>query len=602
MRRAEAAFLLPALLALLAATAEAGGGISVPKVGSLVVVDAHLDLISEWNGSAVLAWRSALSPVEYDRLYILHNDTHYLFAAKLYDPDSVADDKLILYVNASDRLYKYVLEEDSSVVQAYNYSGGSWVPFTSAALFLSSRSHVLEPWMCAELAVPKAEWGNASSALMYIEHRSQHPLETVSRHPCDAGPEEQALWAGLTFAEPGPYDVHLELRDRDGETIEYVADRAWVDLKFPNGTLYTRLSLDNGTYVDAELPPGEYLVEVYVYLVRIYSEPLNVTGDYSETIRLVNLKREAADGGWLVAVLEEPSEILSIFIDAPRRYGMVIANSTEGADFYVFADAPWELVAVLGAVNFTYDPLTNVLHAVIHGGVSGLTLVMAPEGCPAFREATGAVKGYVCAEGRLEAWLEEGSYSVWGPSPPVAVVLDGAALRRGVDYEVDALNVTSLSSAAGALTIYYESPVAADVEPSHPDYVVLVATPYNFSGRIRVVLTRAGSSPAWGAERNALLHSPLTRQVVTLGGSEPGEYMVEVEVYDDDSGALVATASASFEIPAPAAAPARREVLLMERTDLALLALILALLAVSLAAVAIASRKRRRRRIVLEIG
>ena len=122
--------------------------VTVPKVGNLVVVDAIINLISEWNGSAVLAWRSALSLVEFDRVYILHNSTHYLFAAELYDRDSKADDELVLYVNASGLLLKYVLEEDSTAVRAYNYTGGSWHLFTSAASLSANRSHHHDPWIC----------------------------------------------------------------------------------------------------------------------------------------------------------------------------------------------------------------------------------------------------------------------------------------------------------------------------------------------------------------------------------------------------------------------------------------------------------------------
>jgi len=80
----------------------------VPKTSSTIVVDASLDFTNEWNGSAVLVWYNPLSEVELDRVYILHNDSHYFFGAVLYDPDHKGDDSLTLYVNASGKLYKYV--------------------------------------------------------------------------------------------------------------------------------------------------------------------------------------------------------------------------------------------------------------------------------------------------------------------------------------------------------------------------------------------------------------------------------------------------------------------------------------------------------------
>jgi len=81
--------------------------VAVPKTSSMIVVDALLNFTSEWNGSAVLVWYNPLSEVELDRVYILHNDSHYFFGAVLYDPDNVVDDYLTFLVNASGKLYKY---------------------------------------------------------------------------------------------------------------------------------------------------------------------------------------------------------------------------------------------------------------------------------------------------------------------------------------------------------------------------------------------------------------------------------------------------------------------------------------------------------------
>ena len=71
--------------------------ITVPETKSVIIVDGSLNMTSEWNGSAVVTWYNPLDGEELDTVYLLHNDTHYLFAAVLYDPDPVDDDSFTLY-------------------------------------------------------------------------------------------------------------------------------------------------------------------------------------------------------------------------------------------------------------------------------------------------------------------------------------------------------------------------------------------------------------------------------------------------------------------------------------------------------------------------
>jgi len=514
--------------------------VTVPKVGNLVVVDAIINLISEWNGSAVLAWRSALSLVEFDRVYILHNSTHYLFAAKLYDPDSVADDELVFYVNASGHLYKYVLPEDSSAIQAFNYTGGSWVSFTSSALLLSGRSHHHDPWIGMELAVPKSEWGNASRVLLYLEHINHHKLLVVSRYPQDAGPSDQTKWAELLFEEvAGQYAVDIELRDRDAHTIEYVADKTWAIFRLPNGTIYTQVA-PNGSTVHALLPPENYTVTVEVYGIPIFNTTINLSANYSATYVLNNLKREDTAGGTLVAVLQIPANISSIFINCERGYGLLITNSTERAHFYVFSDADWEHVVVLDALNFSYDPYSNTLYALMRNGTSGVVLICAPEGYPVFYEASNTVKGYVYRGGVLEAWVNSGSYKVLGSGEPFAVALNGTALRRGADYTVDAFNVTSINMCKGTLSIYYDNPIGAKVEPLSPKLVIHLGTPYKFTGHVVVEVYDEEGRRVTSIREGFTATPSLTWIEVDMSGLAAGEYELRISIYDDDSGKLVA--------------------------------------------------------------
>lgn len=218
----------------------------------------------------------------------------------------------------------------------------------------------------------------------------------------------------------------------------------------------------------------------------------------------------------------------------------MITNSTERAHFYVFSDADWEHVVVLDALNFTYDPYSNTLYALVRNGTSGVMMICAPEGYPVFYEASNVVKGYVYRDGVLEAWVNNGSYRVLGSGEPFAVALNGTALRRGVDYTVDALNVTTINMCKGTLSIYYDNPIDMKIEPLYPKLVIHLGTPYRFAGRVvvevydeegkRVTTTKAGFTAT----------PSLTWIEIDMSGLAAGEYELRISVYDDDSDKLVA--------------------------------------------------------------
>jgi len=93
----------------------------VPKIGNTISVDGALDMISEWNDSVVVPWYNPLGAIELDRVYLLHNATHYFVGAVLYDPDhKTSDDTFYIYVSFGSKIYKYVLNEGSNTVTLYD--------------------------------------------------------------------------------------------------------------------------------------------------------------------------------------------------------------------------------------------------------------------------------------------------------------------------------------------------------------------------------------------------------------------------------------------------------------------------------------------------
>ena len=111
MRRLGVIIIAGLLLAVMPSTIVLAmpDSITVPETSVTIVIDGSLNMTSEWNGSAIVVWTNPLDGEEYDNVYMLHNDTHYLFAAALYDPDPVDDDSFTLYVKWGNITYKLSL-------------------------------------------------------------------------------------------------------------------------------------------------------------------------------------------------------------------------------------------------------------------------------------------------------------------------------------------------------------------------------------------------------------------------------------------------------------------------------------------------------------
>ena len=532
-----------------ACTIAAEGGIKVPKTSVPVVVDGSLDMVSEWNGSAVVFWANPLDGTVIDTVYMLHNDTHYLFGAVLYDPDPVVDDSFELYVNWNNITYKYVLGEGSSTLELYNITDGEGA-LSSNGTGVMTASSPSQAWLYAEVAIPKDEWGMAPSVYVLLMHRHTFKLDVTSKYPEDANVSDPTTWLRVEFKEVlGQYKVSITFRDRDGNPIDYVADKSCAEIAFLNGTAFTTLTPVNSSIV-VLLPPENYTLTFYVYAIPVFSTTLNVNENITATYTLNNLKHVVTAFGDVVGVVEVPGEIGCIHLNPEKQMGILITNSTEPVALRLYPRVSWNytFVAVLNALNFTYNPFVRNLLAYAPSNFSGIMMIGAPEGYPIFYFSNGTVKGYVYSREmeELEAWVVNGTFKVYCNKAPFAITINGTALRRGADYTVDQFYVTTVNAGSGELRIYYRNP--AKVELAVGSKVrIFIATPYTFNGKYTVEVYSEDKkvTSMTGDFRSAV---PMTVIEVPLEGLEPGTYTIEVSVTDEDSKQTIGTASATYEV------------------------------------------------------
>ena len=535
--------LLLVLLVLLVAPVYAFPEEIVPRTLASPQIDGFLDFSLEWNGSYVVSWHNVLSEVEYDSAYLLHNDTHYLFAAILHDPDHKLDDSFTLYASFNDITYRYIIPEGSSVISLYNLTDGETSLQTNATGIMTRTSPGFY-WIYIELAIPKEEWNLATNVSLLFVH--EHTFKTYARsmYPEQADLNDTSTWLKVVYAHAlEGYKVVLNFADRDGSPIGYVSGRSYAVIRFSNGTEYLTIAPSNST-IEVVLPSENYTITFYVYQIPVFKENFTVENNITLNYVLDNLKHVETPLGDVVGLVEYPAQIASIWLEPSKQLGMLIANGTKPAALRLYPTISWNFsfVTVLNAENFTYDPFAPSLLAYTTGNLSGITMIGAPAGYPVFYYANGSVKGYAydVRSEELHAWVSSGSFKIFHQKPPFAVILNGTALKRGTDYSVNVLNVTSLSILGGDLRVFYSNPVTFQIHAGESKVTVEIATPYNFKGSYKLKITKDGETIE---EKSGVFTatSPLSILEISLGSLQAGEYSVEVSLTDEDSQQLLGT-------------------------------------------------------------
>jgi len=523
--------------------------ITVPETKSVIIVDGSLNMTSEWNGSAVVTWYNPLDGEELDTVYLLHNDTHYLFAAVLYDPDPVDDDSFTLYVNWGSTIYKYVLSEDSTAIELYNVTDGE-ASLSSNGTAVMTSSSPSQSWLYVELAIPKSEWNSSTTVYVLFVHRHTFKIDTTSKYPEAANASDPTTWLRVNYEKVlGQYKVILAFRDRDSNPIDYVSNRSHAIISFLNGTHYTTLA-PTGSSIETLLPPENYTITFYVYDIPIFNTTLNVNTNITTTYTLNNLKYVTTAFGDIVAVVEIPGEIGCIYLDPEKHLGVLITNSTKEIALRIYPEVTWNytFVAVLNALNFTYNPFTKNLLAYAPRNFSGIMMIGAPEDYPVFFFTNGTIKGYVYNHEleELDAWITNGTYMIYHVKKPFAVTLNNTALRRGTDYITDPFNVTTISTSNGDLRVYFRNPAEVSLDVAGTTARITITSPYHFNGSYTLKAYKDSEIVALitGEFTSAI---PLTSIEVPLN-LDPGTYRIEVTVTDKNSKQTIGTASTTYEV------------------------------------------------------
>jgi len=560
---------VPAALAL-------SESVVVPKTTSIIVVDGALNMTTEWNGSAVVTWYNPLDGEEFDTVYLLHNDTHYLFAAVLYDPDPVDDDFFEVHVSWDNTIYKYVLSEGSSTVKQYNITNGEEALSSNATGIMTSSSPS-QHWLYVELAIPKEEWDSVTTVYLLFIHRHTFKIDTTSKYPEAANVTDPSTWLRVDYKVTlGEYKVILTFRDRDGNPIDYVAERSYAEISFLNGTTYATISPTSSS-IEVLLPPENYTITFYVYGIPVFNTTLNVDTNITATYTLNNLKYVTTAFGDIVAVVEIPGEMGCIYLDPDKHLGMLITNSTDPVALRIYPKVEWNytFVVVLNALNFTYNPFTSSLLAYAPGNFSGIMMIGAPEDYPVFFFANGAVRGYVFNHEleELSAWISNGTYMIYHIKAPFAITLNNTALKRGVDYSTDPFNVTTLNVDGGELRVYFKNPARISLSVVGSTARIVITTPYRFNGSY-VVRVYNDTKLVTTVTDKFVSIVPMTVIEVPLNLAEPGTYRIEVTITDEDSEQTLGTASTTYKVKE--ATPS------LPSWEYYLLLLVIALLAVAL--------------------
>ena len=550
LKKLALGFLIALMLSTIPA-ALAQQSVVVPETSSIIVIDGVLDMTTEWNSSTVITWSNPLDGTEYDTVYLLHNDTHYLIAAVLYDPDNIDDDFFEVHVSWDSTIYRYVLSEGSTSIELYNVTNGEEVLSSNATGIMTSSSPS-QHRLYVELAIPKEEWNSTTTAYLLFIHRHTFKIDTTSKYPEAANTTDPSTWLRVDYKVTlGEYKVVLTFKDRDGNPIDYVAERGYFEISFLNGTTYAVISPTSSS-IEVLLPPENYTITFYVYGIPVFSTTIEVNANITATYILENLKHIAFPFGEVIGIVEYPGKIEGFHLEPMNQIGMLISNSTEPIALRLFPRATWNFtfVTVLNALNFTFNPYTKSLLAYTKENLSAITMIGAPEGYPVFYLANGTLKGYVYNHEMMElgAWIAtNGTFKIYHSEQPFAITINGTALKRDIDYVVDAFNVTTVYAGSGELRVYYKNPTDVELLLENSKVKIIVATPYRFNGNY-VVRVYNDTELVTTVTGKFVSTVPMTVVEVPLNLDEPGTYRIEVTVTDEDSKQTLSTESTTYEV------------------------------------------------------
>lgn len=439
----------------------------VPKTEENIVLDG---LLAEYNCSLVITTTSPVESSECLMFYFSYNEDYLFVAGCIYDPDNLPDDTVRIYINTA------------SGVESWNISEGS-----SSSWYVATKSHVSSPYWRFECAIDNSTIGLHMFKLM-IEYESTHIKVCRMYLPSQADISDPSTWLSFEYYVPPPTSVlvKINLRDRNNNTLKPIGNVTLVRLY--NDTWDSGYILALDSTVEYNLSKGVYNVSIVVYGNKVYRFAVNTTESSIFNISIPNVVMCNTTDGYIVVTVGENSTIEGIVCKTDTGYLSIIVDAFNDSSVWIDSITPWKYVCVLFSSNFTYNPLTNHLLSVLPKGKNSIILLTG-ENEPVIYSSNSSIHRYVYDPyTQLVSILLNASteLKMYHTTKPVAVVLNGRALKYGVDWSFDELlNITSICAGGGVLNIYYAVPVRFTVSSSQK-LTVFISTPYTFRGRILI--------------------------------------------------------------------------------------------------------------------
>jgi len=540
--------------------------------------------VSEWAGNAtVLTYRSLMNPVEMDSFYFLHNATHYLIGARLYDNDNATDEWLNFYLYNGVRTILVQVHEGNDTAVLYDVSGDTLTKLgeVPAVATKSVMGKVKNPYVNVELAVPKTYLDNATNVKVFIERKAKlmrgmlvgcwcfakkvrfmHGMATANRgwedwmdkfskivkfedyadvvggYPLGATKDNPDTWANLTFVDTfGTNTLHLTLPVLAGVTTIEIYNGTST-----NAPLLTVLPASTSVTVNV---PSNVTIVVNVSGVPVLTKTYSINVSLNDTLN-PNVKTVDTGFAKTTIAVEEGANFTAYFDrDINGTVVTIYSNNT----VKVFVESTTRMV-VLSAEYIAYNPITNRSKFSVSG--NDTVIIKYPK----YSCILSADKLEDCefiGKDHLRLKVGNGTVIIQNPNLPFAIADDGVAMKRDIDYvDNDGGNITLITTNGGTLDVYYANPCNMSVRTSNGRIIVSVATPYSFNGLVNVSI--AGKVVA---SKKVFFRAPYTEVTVELGTNITGTTSLAsdsgavVTVKDLDSKQTIGTATVSYMMLTP---------------------------------------------------
>ena len=510
------------LLALLTIAGVASAQTYVLKTDTAITIDGDL---SEWVNASILTWRSPHSDVDFNYIYLLHSNDYYYIGAEIYDNDGINDDDVKLYLNNTTTLIRFDLNEGSNSVNAYKYDDGSWIPISTNASVVYTKSN---PYSTIEMRIPKSEFNYSKILLLYLEYHSPHIRDVYGWYPVNARFNDSDTWEQVNFIEMVNRTLNLSISDRDGVPIDYATDDFLLEFRYTANNSKI-LTMFGRSHMNILLPPSNVTMLVKFLDVPIFEKTYDLSlTNVTDSISINNLLKVDSPQGYLVISVEKNGTLKSVDFDYAKDRAVVVSKSAE-----VLFDSklPWSFLAVLYANNYTYNPVTNHLLVSLNSSKDvGFVLIVGDNNTPVLSYASNVVTCLSFEDDIYRFHVKNGTYRFYHVKSPFSIAFNGKALKKNVDYSTVDNTTTVNVTSEGLLEVYYEKPVSVTLESVYNNFKVYVATPYAFNGKVRYIV-KINNQTVEDRTINFKANPPMS--VVSFSPATFGD--VEIHVYDTDT-------------------------------------------------------------------